>query len=169
MKKHRQKGKKGNFFKDKFKRFKRRQDKEKFKREREYSNVLIKMIDMYDPQEEDWMGFKLAINNTYTFHHIRERRNGGKEVVQNGAILTHFGHQFLNHLDSHNKRAYNDYQEIFKRINKSQGPIDDDLREDIYGMMLDVFYYNIYGISKDVLSFYEPFIRARAKTKVKKL
>ena len=164
MKKHRQKEQKS--FKDRFKRFKRRKDKEKHKKEREYSKVLLRMIDTYEPDDEDWMGFKLSDNNTYTFHHIRERRVGGKEVLENGAILTHFGHQFLNHLDSHNKRAYNDYQNIFRRINKSRGPIDDDLKEDIYDMMLDVFYYNIYGLSKNVLSYYEPFLE---KKKVKKL
>jgi len=160
-KKRHQKG-----IKDRITRFKKRKDKEKHKQERIYSNVLLRMIDMYEPDGEDWMGFKLTDNNTYTFHHIRERRVGGKEELENGAILTHFGHQFLNHLDSHNKRAYNDYQAIFRRINKSRGPIDDDLREDIYGMMLDTFYYNEYGLSKEVLDFYEPFL---IKTKVKKL
>ena len=136
--------------------------------EREYSNVLTRMIDRYEPDDEDWMGFKLSNNNTYTFHHIRERRAGGKEEMENGAILTRFGHQFLNYLDHHNKRAYNDYQAIFRQINKNKGPIPDDLLEDIYGMMLDIFYYNEYRISNRELDYYEPFTDARPKTLIKK-
>lgn len=136
--------------------------------ERSYSNVLTRMIDKYEPEDEDWMGFKLSNNNTYTFHHIRERRAGGKEEMENGAILTRFAHQFLNYLDRHNKRAYNDYQAIFRQINKNKGPIPDDLLEDIYGMMLDIFYYNEYRISNRELDYYEPFTDARPKTLIKK-
>jgi len=158
--------KKKHHKKDKIKKYGRKKDKKNQKQEKVYSNVLLRMIDMYEPGDEDWMGFKLTNDNTYTFHHIRERRAGGTEELENGAILTRFGHQFLNHLDSHNKRAYNDYQAIFRKINKSRGPIDDDLKEDIYGMMLDIFYYNEYGLSKDILSYYEPFL---IKKKVKKL
>ena len=83
--------------------------KETERRERMYTNVLLRMFDRYKTEDEDWMGFKLTDNNTYTFHHIRERRNGGKQELENGAILTIFAHQFLNYLDLHCKRAYNDY------------------------------------------------------------
>ena len=137
-------------------------------RDRNYSNVLNRMIDRYEPQDEDWMGFKLARGNAYTFHHIRERRAGGKEELENGAILTLFAHKFLNYLDSHNKKAYNDYQAIFRRINKNNGPLTDDLLEDIYGMMLDMFYYNDYNIDDDELDYYEPFTDAKPKTLIKK-
>ena len=143
--------------------------KETERRERMYTNVLLRMFDRYKTEDEDWMGFKLTDNNTYTFHHIRERRNGGKQELENGAILTIFAHQFLNYLDLHCKRAYNDYQTIFRRINKNNGPIPDDLLEDIYGMMLDMFYYNDYHISDSVLDYYEQFTYApKPKVKVKK-
>ena len=130
-----------------------------------YSNVLERMIEVYEPGEEDWMGFKTTKANRFTFHHIRERRRGGKEVLENGAILTNFGHKFLNYLDSHNRVAYEDYQTIFKRINKSRGPIDDDLREDTYGMMLDTFYYNDYNIPERELEFYDQFTKVLVKKK----
>ena len=135
---------------------------------RGYSNVLTRMIEMYEPNGEDWMGFKLAKDNTYTFHHIRERRKGGKAELENGAILTEHAHQFLNMLDSHYKSAYEDYQHIFKQINKARGPIDDDLLEDIYGMMLDIFYYNEYNMDDYDLDYYEQFTDAKPKRKIKK-
>ena len=138
-------------------------NKKSVSNEVKHSKVLSKMIDVYEPDGEDWMGFKLSSDNQYTFHHIRERRCGGREEVENGAILTNRAHQFLNHLDCYHKDAYNAYQEIFKRINKSNGPIDDDLREDIYFMMLDVFYYNIYHIAQDELQFYDEFTKVKVK------
>lgn len=131
-----------------------------------YSNVLLSMFEMYQPQGEDWMGFKLAKDNPYTFHHIRERRKGGKAELENGAILTEHGHQFLNMLDSHYKKAYEDYQHIFRQINKNRGPIDDDLLEDIYGMLLDIFYYNEYNMDDYELDYYEQFTDAKPKVKV---
>ena len=152
---------------------KKHQHRKKYKRKnrnqtsepRVYSNVLTRMIDIYEPDDEDWMGFKVSSNNQYTFHHIRERRAGGKEEVENGAILTNFGHKFLNYLDSHYHHIYEQYQNIFRRINKSRGPIDDDLKEDIYGMMLDTFYYNDANIPQRELDYYDQFTRVKVKKK----
>ena len=75
------------------------------------------------------------------------------------------GHKFLNYLDSHRHKAYEEYQTIFKRINKSRGPIDDDLREDIYGMMLDLFYYNDAHIPQKELDYYDQFTNVKIKKK----
>ena len=148
---------------------KKRKKQEADLEHRMYSNVLMRMIERYQPNGEDWMGFKLTRSNTYTFHHIRERRKGGKEELENGAILTEHAHQFLNMLDYHYHQAYEDYQTIFRRINKNNGPLDDDLLEDIYGMLLDIFYYNEYHIKDDELRYYDQFSNADQKVKVKKL
>ena len=136
--------------------------------ERNRSNVLTRMIEVYEPNGEDWMGFKFAKDNTYTFHHIRERRKGGKAELENGAILTEHAHQFLNMLDNYYKDAYEDYHGIFRQINKNHGPIPDDLLEDIYGMMLDIFYYNDYNIDNFDLDYYEQFTDAKRKVLIKK-
>ncbi len=136
--------------------------------EKNRSNVLTRMVEVYEPNGEDWMGFKLAKDNKYTFHHIRERRKGGKAELENGAILTEHAHQFLNMLDYYYKDAYEDYQGIFRQINKNHGPIPDDLLEDIYGMMLDIFYYNDYNIDKFDLDYYEQYTNAKQKVMIKK-
>ena len=54
---------------------------------------------------------------------------------------------FLNFLDVKCHQAYDDYQNIFRRIVK-EGQITDDTLEDIYGMMLDIFYYDYYHIRR---------------------
>lgn len=44
--------------------------------------VLVDMIEIYKPNGIDWMQYKLAKNNPYTFHHIKEKRNGGKYEIR---------------------------------------------------------------------------------------
>ena len=107
--------------------------------------VLREMIELYQPNGIDWMGFQLARHNPYTFHHIKEKCNRGKCDINNGAILTKNGHRLLNILEKDYPDAYRDYQNLFRRINESKAPISDDLWEDIYGMLLDLFYYQEYG------------------------
>jgi len=107
--------------------------------------VLKDMIEIYEPYGVDWMGFQLVRNNPYTFHHIKEKCNRGNYDVGNGAILTKNAHRLLNILKKDYPDAYNDYQTLFKKINACKCPISDDLWEDIYGMLLDLFYYQDYG------------------------
>lgn len=106
--------------------------------------VLREMIDIYEPDGIDWMGFKLERGNPYTYHHINEKRKSGKCKTNNGAILTKKAHRFLNYLEINFPKAYEHYQYLFAKINNS-GEITPDLEEDIYGMLLDIFYYQTYG------------------------
>lgn len=107
--------------------------------------VLREMIEIYGTNGVDWMGFQLSRHNPYTFHHIKEKCNRGKCEINNGAILTKNAHRLLNILEKNYPDAYRDYQILFNRINESKKPISDDLWEDIYGMLLDLFYYQEYG------------------------
>ncbi len=137
---------------------KRRADRRKKRRGHECcDDVLSTMIETYKPDGTDWMGFKATPNNFYTFHHIKEKRFNGTRHVSNGAILTLRAHTFLNLLDVGCHSAYEDYQRIFRRINESHQPPDADLLEDIYGMMLDIFYYNTYHIRRDILDRFEKY------------
>lgn len=120
--------------------------------------VLKEMVEMYKPDGVDWMGFQLARHNPYTFHHIKEKCNRGRYDIENGAILTKNAHRLLNILKKDYPDAYNDYQVLFKRINSEKSPLTDDLKEDIYGMLLDLFYYQEYGDTSnlEVQKFGEP-------------
>ena len=61
--------------------------------------VLREMIEIYEPNGIDWMGFELSRHDPYTFHHIKEKCNRGKCDINNGAILTKNGHRLLNILE----------------------------------------------------------------------
>lgn len=95
---------------------------------------LREMIEIYKPEGKDWMGFKLSKSNPYTYHHIKEKKNGGKVDINNGAILTKRAHRLLNFLEIHHPDIYNLYQQLFVRINERMAPLDESLITDIYDM-----------------------------------
>ena len=124
--------------------------------------VLLNMLEIYQPKGIDWMGYRMTPNNPYTFHHIVERRDGGKMEISNGAILTKYAHNYLNYLDANCPDAYEEYQKIFRFINSLNGPIPDELYDDIY----EEIYYLAYEIEK--LGLYEFRDKPRDFNKEKK-
>lgn len=51
-----------------------------------------------------------------TYHHIRERRNGGKATVENGALLSAENHEWFN---KQSKEAQKQMNELFQRYKAS--------------------------------------------------
>ena len=100
--------------------------------------VLIKMLEIYQPNGIDWMDYKLARDNPYTFHHIKEKRNGGKLEVNNGAILTRKAHNYLNYLDYEYHKIYKDLNYMFKCLNRTMKPPTDDYYEEIHHILRKV-------------------------------
>ena len=45
------------------------------------------------------------------------------------------------------ENIYEDYQNIFRRIVK-EGEVTEELKEEIYAMMLDIFYYDYYHLKR---------------------
>ena len=90
------------------------------------NQLLVKeMIKIYNPGNIDWMSFEITRKNTLTFHHIVEECFGGPSIIENGALLTKRGHRILNILGDNNYMIYDDWNDLFKEINKSQAPLDD--------------------------------------------
>ena len=102
-------------------------------------NKLIIMGYIYNPDGFDWMNFKMTEDNPYTFHHIVEKRYGGKKVIENGALLTYDAHKLLNILDSYCPDAYDDLQEIFKKINGSGEPQTYEIMKEVDNILQKVF------------------------------
>ena len=57
-----------------------------------------------------------------TFHHILEKRNGGKEVWENGALLSRTSHDYLNYLDMKYHKLYKELNGLFQELNRSYAP-----------------------------------------------
>ena len=107
-------------------------------------NTIITMGYIYNPDGFDWMNFKISKNNPPTYHHIKERRSGGKLTIENGAILSNFAHQLLNILDRFCKKAYNDLQNVFIKINNSNLPPTNEMVKEIDEILYKLFFTNEY-------------------------
>ncbi|MBQ8473174.1 MAG: hypothetical protein IJ501_06700 [Bacilli bacterium] len=81
-------------------------------------NITKIMINRYSISKIDWMGYKVSKDNPYTYHHLLKKENGGKETIENGAILTKIGHEYLNIIESRDIELYNYINNILKQINE---------------------------------------------------
>lgn len=101
------------------------------------NTALCQLISIFEPKNIDWMGYKVTKKNPYTFHHIVERRYGGKLTIDNGAILSREAHDHLNYLEVYVPEAYVDWQCFFRYLNAKKQPLT---KED-YEMIKTITYY----------------------------
>lgn len=91
--------------------------------------ILEEMKRIYGHTRIDWMGYKVTKHNKLTYHHINEKRNGGEESVENGALLTRTAHDILHKLEIICPELYEEYNCIFKIINLSKRPPSPAIKE----------------------------------------
>ena len=78
------------------------------------------MIKIYKPLGRDWLNYKVTQSNPLTFHHIEKRCDGGKETIDNGALLTEIGHQYLHIIEFKEIETYLLLNKMFKIINNQE-------------------------------------------------
>jgi hypothetical protein len=103
---------------------------------------------IFNPDGFDWLNIEVKKDNKYTYHHIVERKNGGDDSIENGAILTEIAHRFLNVLEQFCPEAYDDLQNIFIKINNSQMPPTKEIVREIDEIMYEIFYGTRYNFSE---------------------
>lgn len=89
---------------------------------KETQRIKEEMIQIYG--EYCWLN-NLWIPNKYnklTYHHILERRNGGKVTIENGALIGRNEHDYLNFLDNYYHKIYDELNELFYELNKTYAP-----------------------------------------------
>lgn len=96
------------------------------------SNKKIKdrLIELYGPEcfidklhlRKDKKPRKYTSKSQYkrmkelTYHHIKERRNGGKTTVENGALLSAENHEWFNKQSDKAQRQMNELFQEYKRL-----------------------------------------------------
>ena len=80
--------------------------------------TLRLMISQYSIHKIDWMGYKVNKENPYTYHHLKKKCHGGKETIENGAVLTRTGHEYLHIVESRDIELYNYINNVLKQINE---------------------------------------------------
>lgn len=84
-------------------------------------NVTKEMIKIYQPISNlDWLNYKITKKCDLTYHHIVKREDGGKEVIENGALLmpVALAHQYLHLIECLDLETYIALNNLFKVINK---------------------------------------------------
>lgn len=74
---------------------------------------------------------KWYFGNKLTYHHILERRNGGKAVWDNGALLLRASHDYLNYLDNNYHKLYNELNGLFYDLNRTFAPPTEEYYEEV--------------------------------------
>lgn len=84
-------------------------------------NIVCKMLKIYVPYSNlDWMNYKLVKENI-SFHHIKKKVDGGKKVIENGAILqNNTSHPYLHLIEIIDINTYLELNNIFKDINSQK-------------------------------------------------
>ena len=83
--------------------------------------ITREMIKIYGTKDKCWMGYKLVRTNkglNATFHHLEKRECGGKETIDNGAILSDIAHNYLNIIECKDKPIYDAINGILMVVNK---------------------------------------------------
>ena len=73
-----------------------------------------------------------------TFHHILEKRNGGKAIFENGALLSRSSHDYLNYLDAVYHKLYNELNGLFLELNRTYKPPTNDYYEEVNHILVKV-------------------------------
>lgn len=101
---------------------------------------MITMLKIYKPLElgVDWLDYKIYRPTDLTFHHIKEARNGGKRVLENGAILVRRSHEYLNFLDLYYHNCYEDLNYLFKELNMTRQPPTPEYYDEVHYVLKKV-------------------------------
>ena len=79
-------------------------------------DITKRMIKIYNLDKLCFMGYTL--DKTASFHHIVKREDGGKEVIENGAVLNKTAHEYLHIIEYKDIGTYIAINKILKIINE---------------------------------------------------
>lgn len=73
------------------------------------NNIKNLMINKYKVNEYglDFMGYRVTNPNDLSFHHlIIKKKDGGKEIIKNGALLLKESHRYLHYIEKKDKETF---------------------------------------------------------------
>lgn len=76
------------------------------------------MINIYNLRGIDFGGYRITKDNPYTYHHITKKSLGGKETIENGALLSLFFHQYIHIIETREPELYNYINNVLRQINE---------------------------------------------------
>ena len=82
--------------------------------------LLQELISIYHPNTYDWLSYQITKSNILTLHHIIKACDGGVLTIYNAALLTKKSHRALHICEHKDFILYNEINEFFKEIIRSQ-------------------------------------------------
>lgn len=80
--------------------------------------ITKEMLKIYKPLSGlDWMNYRI-VRKDMTFHHIIKKSDGGKEIIENGALLMSNPHEYLHIIEYKDFDTYVALNKIFGYINR---------------------------------------------------
>jgi hypothetical protein len=80
--------------------------------------TLETLIMVYKMQDIDWLGYKL--NESFTYHHLIKKCDGGKRIFNNGAVLYETSHSYLHRIEYYDFEKYVYINNILKEVNNQR-------------------------------------------------
>lgn len=80
------------------------------------NNVLKMMIKLWKMGTMDWLGYDNL--EKYSFHHIKKKCDGGKQIISNGAVLHQNSHSYLHTIEHYDLDKYIFLNTILKAVNE---------------------------------------------------
>ena len=106
------------------------------------NKITKEMLQIYKPISNlDWLNYKL-IRKDVTFHHIIKKCDGGKRIIENGALLIPLSHQYLHLIEFKDFETYIALNKIFKIVNNQKFEPSKDQREILEYLLQDFEYHH---------------------------
>ena len=95
----------------------------------ENQKLLTNLVEIYKPENFDWLSYQITRKNTLTLHHIVKLENGGPLSITNAALLTKRSHRALHMCESRDYILYSEINDFFREIIGS-GSFNDSLTKE---------------------------------------
>ena len=99
------------------------------------NNTLRVMLKIWGVNTSDWMGYDNL--ERYSFHHLIKKSDGGKQEINNGAVLHQSSHAYLHTIEYYRYEMYEYINNILKEINNQRYMPTKDQLEKIRNVLLE--------------------------------
>ena len=81
---------------------------------------ILKMMNIYNTFNIDWMGDIIKHPSDLTRHHIVKKQHNGENSINNYALLTTKSHDLIHYLEVNYNKEYNLINDLLLELNKSE-------------------------------------------------
>lgn len=91
---------------------------------------LQELIEIYQPDNFDWLSYQITKKNILTLHHIIKDADGGNLEIENATLLTKKSHRALHICESKDFILYSEINDFFREIISYRSVLNDYLKRE---------------------------------------